>query len=89
TDTDTATSDRAVYNVESGIATLTGSVKLVRGQNVLRGCSAEINLNDGVSKLYSCPATAAGAGERARGVLRPQRKKQKKAQPIAGPKVQK
>ncbi len=89
TDTDTATSDRAVYNVESGIATLTGSVKLVRGQNVLRGCSAEINLNDGVSKLYSCPATAVGAGERARGVLRPQRKKQKKAQPLAGPKVQK
>ena len=89
TDTDTATSDRAVYNVESGIATLTRSVKLVRGQNVLRGCSAEINLNEGVSKLYSCPATAAGAGKRARGVLRPKRKEQKKVQPIAGPKVQK
>ena len=71
---DTATSDRGVYNVESGIATLTGSVKLVRGQNVLKGCSAEINLNSGVSKLFSCPPSASGAGNRARGVLRPRKK---------------
>lgn len=71
---DTATSDRAVYNVESGIATLTGSVKLVRGQNVLKGCSAEINLNSGVSKLFSCPPSASGAGDRARAVLRPRKK---------------
>ncbi len=74
TEKDTATSDRGVYNVESGIATLTGSVKLIRGQNVLKGCSAEINLNTGVSKLYSCPPSASGAGNRARGVLRPRKK---------------
>lgn len=74
TEKDTATSDRGVYNVESGIATLTGSVKLVRGQNVLKGCSAEINLNTGVSKLYSCPPSVSGAGNRARGVLRPRKK---------------
>ena len=77
TNKDTATSDRAVYNVESGIATLTGSVKLVRGQNVLRGCSAEVNLNTNVSKLFSCPDSISGAGKRARGVLRPNRKKNK------------
>lgn len=74
---DTATSDRGVYNVESGIATLTGSVKLVRGQNVLRGCSAEINLDKNVSKLFSCPPSASGLGGRATGVLRPNRKKGK------------
>jgi len=60
TDKDTATSDRGVYNIESGIATLTGSVKLVRGKNVLKGCSAEINLNSGISKLYSCPSSVSG-----------------------------
>lgn len=72
---DIATSDRAVYNVESGIATLTGSVKLVRGKNVLRGCRAEINLNTNVSKLFSCPASADGVKERVRGVLRLKTKK--------------
>jgi len=77
TNKDTALSDRAVYNVESGIATLTGSVKLVRGQNVLKGCSAEVNLNSNISKLFSCPDSASGAGKRAQGVLRPTLKKNK------------
>ena len=72
---DTATSDRGVYNVESGIATLTGSVKLVRGKNILKGCSAEINLNTNVSKLYSCPPSASGVRKRVRGVLRLKAKK--------------
>ncbi len=70
TDKSTATSNRAVYNVESGIATLTGSVKLVRGNNVLTGCSAEVNLNSGVSKIFSCPASPGGPKKRAQGVLR-------------------
>lgn len=74
TDKNTATSSRAVYNVESGIATLTGSVKLVRGKNVLTGCSAEVNLNSGISKIFSCPASAGGARKRAQGVLRLNRK---------------
>jgi len=75
TEKDTATSERGVYNVESGIATLTGSVKLTRGQNVLNGCRAEVNLNTGISNLYSCPATGAGPRERARGVLVPNTRK--------------
>lgn len=51
---DQAFADRGVYNVESGIATLTGSVKIKRGANLLDGCSAQVNLNTGVSKLFSC-----------------------------------
>ena len=51
---DEATSDRGVYNVESGIATLTGNVKIIRDNNVLRGCSGDVNLNTGVSRLHSC-----------------------------------
>ena len=77
TDKSTATSNRAVYNVESGIATLTGSVKLVRGNSVLTGCSAEVNLNSGVSKIFSCPATTGGPRKRAQGVLRLNKKKAK------------
>ena len=55
TDQDQARANRGVYNVESGIATLTGSVKITRDKNVLKGCSAEINLNTGVSRLLRCP----------------------------------
>ncbi|MEX0693279.1 MAG: LptA/OstA family protein [Rhodospirillales bacterium] len=55
TDRETATGDRGVYNVESGVATLTGKVKLVRDDNELLGCRAEVNLNTGISRLFPCP----------------------------------
>jgi len=51
---ETATGDRGVYNGNSGVATLTGKVKLVRDDNELRGCRAEVNLNTGISKLFAC-----------------------------------
>ena len=75
TQNNTATADRAVYNVESGIATLTGSVKLVRGKNVLTGCSAEVNLSTGISKIFSCPTTPGVTRQRAQGVLRLKKKR--------------
>jgi len=71
TDQDEATSNRGVYNVESGIATLTGSVKIIRGKNVLRGCSAEVNLNTGISRLHSCKQ----GGTRVKGMILPTPKK--------------
>ena len=52
---DRARADKGIYNVESGVATLTGSVKITRNKNILRGCSAEINLNTGISRLLRCP----------------------------------
>jgi len=45
-------SSRGIYDVETGIATLTGSVKITRGQNQLNGEYAEVNLNTGVSRLF-------------------------------------
>lgn len=57
TERETATGDRGVYNVESGVATLTGKVKLVRDNNELRGCRAVVNLNTGISQLFACPNT--------------------------------
>lgn len=70
TATETATGDRGVYNVNSGIATLTGRVELVRDDNRLRGCRAEVNLNTGVSRLFSCPGD--GNDGRVRGTFTPQ-----------------
>lgn len=71
TPTETAIGDRGVYNVESGIATLTGSVKIERQDNVLTGCRTEVNLNTGISKLFACPR------DRVRGVLLPKDSKPK------------
>ena len=61
TDRETATGDRGVYNVESGVATLTGKVKLVRDDNELLGCRAEVNLNTGISRLFPC-SSGQGSG---------------------------
>ena len=66
---DTITADRGVYNVESGIATLTGSVKLSRDGNQLNGCSAVVNLNTGISKLKSCASAGTGTS-RVQGLFR-------------------
>ncbi|MAO56191.1 MAG: hypothetical protein CMM61_10880 [Rhodospirillaceae bacterium] len=65
TDRDRAFGDRGVYNVETGIVTLTGSVRILRGKNELNGCKAEVNLNTGISRLFSCP------GGRTKGTLIP------------------
>jgi lipopolysaccharide export system protein LptA len=77
TQKNTATANRGVYNVESGIATLTGSVKLKRGKNVLTGCSAKVNLSTSVSKIFSCPPGTGASRKRAKGVIRFNKKKQK------------
>ena len=69
TEDDVVTSDRAVYNVDSGIVTLFGSVKITRGANQLNGCEAEVNLNTGKSKLKSCSSEIAG-GKRVQGLLK-------------------
>ncbi len=69
-------SDRAVYNVNSGVATLAGSVKIIREGNRLVGCSAEVNMNTGVSKLFSCPQAVQG-GKRVRGSFKTRSGKKK------------
>ena len=59
-------SNRGVYDVETGIAKLTGSVKITRGTNQLNGEYAEVNLTTGVSQLF-------GGGGGVRGVFTPER----------------
>ena len=57
--------NRGIYDVETGIAKLTGSVKVTRGKNQLNGEYAEVNLNTGVSQLF-------GRGSRVRGIFTPE-----------------
>jgi lipopolysaccharide export system protein LptA len=54
------------YNLESGIATLKGSVKITRGDDQLNGECAEVNLNTGISRLFACAKQ-----DRVRGLLVP------------------
>ena len=58
TDQEQVFSNRAAYNVPSGLARLTGSVKIIRGGNQINGCSADIDLNTGISRLNSCEGGA-------------------------------
>ncbi len=70
TERDEITADRGVYQVETGIVTLSGTVTLRRGQNRLTGCGATVNLKTGVSRMESCAGD--GATGRVRGVLAPE-----------------
>ena len=70
TPTDIVRAERGVYNPQTGIATLAGSVRITRGENQLNGDFAEINLNTGISKLMSRPSE--GGDNRVRGLIIPQ-----------------
>jgi lipopolysaccharide export system protein LptA len=63
--------DRGTYDVDSGQATMTGSVKILRGPNVLTGCRGEANLKTGVSTLFACTDERRGS-TRVQGVILPE-----------------
>lgn len=67
---ETLKADEGTYNMETGIATLTGSVKITRGRNQLNGCRGEIDMNKGVSKIFGCKQGLSGA-PRVRGLIQP------------------
>jgi lipopolysaccharide export system protein LptA len=70
TPTEVARAERGVYDADSGIATLSGKVRLTRGDNQLNGEFAEVNLKSGVSRLLAGPAGAAPGGK-VRGIFVP------------------
>ena len=72
TTTETVSAERAVYLLDTGIVTLAGAVKIVRGGNQIDGCSAEVNMRTGISKMTSCGDTS-----RVRGVLIPENVRKK------------
>lgn len=46
--------DHATYDLVEGKATLTGDVKVTRGETQLNGCKGELDLSTGVSRLLAC-----------------------------------
>jgi lipopolysaccharide export system protein LptA len=69
-----ARGDAGVYNVDTGISTLTGRVTITKGDNVLRGQYGVIDLNKNVSRLLPGPPSAkitAGQSAQVFGTLTP------------------
>lgn len=70
TPTEIIRGDRGVYNTLTGIAVLSGAVRITRGRSQLNGDSVEVNMNTGVSRLLS--RRDASTDGRVRGLLIPQ-----------------
>ena len=72
-----ARGDAGVYNLDTGIATLQGHVRLTRGDNELRGNYGVVDMNNHVSRLLTAPPSVrpgAAPPARVEGLLVPQRK---------------
>jgi len=70
--------DDGVYDLDTGIATLTGHVRLTRGENELRGRYAVVDLNTNVSRILSVPpgTTVSGNPSRVVGLIVPRTKQE-------------
>ena len=67
TPSETITSAYGIYQSGTNKAKLNGSVKIRRGQNILEGDRAEVDLTTNVSQIFGSP----NKGERVRGVFYP------------------
>jgi lipopolysaccharide export system protein LptA len=78
-----AHSDSGVYNLDTGIATLSGHVTLTRGENELRGQYAVVDTNTNVARLLAAPPSAqmTGARPRVEGLLIPHKQDEPGAAP--------
>ena len=72
-----ASSNRAAYDLPTGLARLDGSVVIAKGDNKLNGCSADFDLGTGISHLKGCPG-ANGKKGRVKGILLPGAQSNKK-----------
>ena len=64
---DVARGEETVYNVVDRTATLSGNVRITRGENQLNGQRAIVDLETGISRLLP----GSGGGERVRGLFSP------------------
>lgn len=58
TENETVRGERGAYNIETGIATLDGSVKITQNNNQLGGGFAVVNVKGGTSRLFGSAAEA-------------------------------
>jgi len=70
-----ARGSRGVYNARTGIAVLTGGVKITRDKNQLNGDAAEMNFNTNVSRIIAAPGAGGGTRPPVRALLIPNEKK--------------
>jgi len=77
------TGDQGNYDLDTGLATVTSNVKVTRDENQLDGAYAEVNTNNGISRVFSAipghpiPNEADlvnGSGQRVHGLLNPKSK---------------
>lgn len=66
--------DRAAYSPQTGLAQMTGGVRITRGENQLNGQEAIVDLRAGISRLVSAP------GQRVQGLILPQSQQPAEAQ---------
>lgn len=62
--------DRSTYDLVTGQATITGSVRVTRGPNQLNGCRGEVDMRAGVSHLFGCEDKS-GTRVRVHGLILP------------------
>jgi lipopolysaccharide export system protein LptA len=60
-----------VYNLDTGLVTLTGNVTITRGENEIKGETAVVDLNNNVSRMIAGPST----GGRVQGLVIPNEEK--------------
>lgn len=74
TPTEIARGNRGDYDAETQVATLTGNVRLTRGDNQLNGDRAVVNMKSGISRLLAdrgAPSSRPGQGKRVRVLIMP------------------
>ncbi|HEY1507263.1 MAG TPA: LptA/OstA family protein [Stellaceae bacterium] len=78
-----ARGNSGVYNLDTGIATLSGQVSLTRGENELRGQYAVVDTNTNVARLLAAPPSAqvTGPQPRVQGLLIPRQGQPGQTQP--------
>lgn len=85
-----ARGDEGVYDLDTGIATLSGHVTLTRGENELRGQYGIVDTNKNIARLLSAPPSAhiTGPPPRVAGLLVPRQQDEpgKNAPPAGGQK---
>ena len=73
TPTEIVTGDRGIYNADTGIALMSDNVRITRGENQLNGDFAEVNLNNGISRLLT-RSDGNNSTAQVRGLFVPQQK---------------
>lgn len=85
TPTDIVTADRGDYHLDAGMATVTGDVRITRGNTQLNGERAEVNLNTGKSRLLAGSPSAKKPDQRVHGLFVPSAPREGSKTPEAKP----